>query len=124
MTRKKPVGWRREHARHVAAGKGIPTTPPFSNYHVAKRPMLGDFERFEGLFEAAREDQFMFDFDGGIKGTFVEVWTTPIGTREFQFEPEHNTAYRKEVGKLGDDWDLYISDSEYLLKLAKQYAPI
>lgn len=25
MTKKKPVGWRREHARHVVAGKGIPT---------------------------------------------------------------------------------------------------
>lgn len=27
MVRKKPIGWRREHARHVAAGKGIKTTP-------------------------------------------------------------------------------------------------
>lgn len=25
MTKKKPVGWRREHARHVAAGKGMET---------------------------------------------------------------------------------------------------
>lgn len=28
MSKKKPVGWRKEHARHVAAGRGIPTVDP------------------------------------------------------------------------------------------------
>ena len=89
---------------------------------LAREQEITPLKSFEMVFEAAKADDFVFDFKDGFQATYqgVNPFSAQV-VKEFLFNPVRNDVYRRRRREIGDDFDFAITDSDKLMELADQY---